>query len=159
MVQRTRRSKTSLFRLLPSLVPEWVFFSAAVISAILALGFFDPRPLILRLEQTQRPSWFLAVNAAGVVLFVLPYVLAAAHVPLSQVPSLTPWLLAIGYAAAALGFLLWLSSPMELASALKQPSALVIIAVALAPFAANELEGHLWKASIQMQRSEPLPFL
>ncbi len=119
-----------------------------IIPVIIALGLYDPRPLIARLEQSRRPHWWLAVNAAGAVIFVSPYLLAAAGVPSSSFAPLAPYLLILGAPMTAAGLLLWLSDGDQLAGSLQPHHALVVLAALLGLFAANELQLLGWSIPV-----------
>ena len=128
-------------------VPYSVFFSTASIAAIFALGLYDPRPLLYRIEQSTRSRWWLSINAAGVAVFVSPYLLVAAGVPLSDVAPRTPLLLLTGAAMAASGLLFWLSDIRQLGGVVKLHHVGVLIAIFLIPFATLEIQTLAWKAS------------
>ncbi|MGO9982781.1 MAG: exosortase E/protease, VPEID-CTERM system [Rhodomicrobium sp.] len=128
-------------------VPRSLFLSLAIIAAILALGLYDPRPLFYRLEQCRRPAWWLALNAAGAVIFVSPYLLVAAGVPAPDITPLTSSLMVLGAALAGSGLLLWLSGVRELAGSLRRHQVLVLIATVLVPFVTDEIEAIAWSAS------------
>ena len=65
-------------------VPQSLILIPFIIGALIALGAYDPRPLLNRLEQSRRPGWWLIVSAAGATVFIFPYLLAAAGAPISS---------------------------------------------------------------------------
>lgn len=128
-------------------VPRSVFFSTASIAAILALGLYDPRPLLRHLEQNVRSPWWLALNAAGIAIFVSPYLLVAGGAPLAKVVHKTPLLLLAGGALAFSGLLLWLSDIRRLSGFLRPHHVWVLLAIIFIPFATLEIQALAWNAS------------
>ncbi len=128
-------------------VPRSLFFSFAIIALILALGLYDPRPLLNRLEQSRRPKGWLLLNAAGAVTFGMPYLLVAAGVPLAETAPRAPWLLLLGGAFMAGGLLLWLSDVRQLAGTVRAHHVLALTAIVFVPFAATEMQTIGWDAS------------
>ena len=128
-------------------VPYSVFFSTASIAAIFALGLYNPRPLLCRIEQSTRSRWWLSINAAGVAVFVSPYLFVAAGVPLSDVAPRTPLLLLMGATMAACGLLFWLSDIRQLGGAVKLHHVAVLVAILLLPFATLEIQTLAWNAA------------
>ncbi len=112
-------------------VPKSILSFAIIVAAILALGLYDPQPVISRLEQSRRPRWWLLGNAAGTAIFVSPYLLAAAGVPPAEIAPWAPYLMLLGSIAMALGLLLWLADPRDLAEVFRPYHVLVLLAAAL----------------------------
>ena len=66
-------------------IPQSLILTVVVIVVVILLGLYDPRPLISRIEQNPRPTWWLIVNAVGSIILISPY-LAAASVPYPLLP-------------------------------------------------------------------------
>ena len=125
-------------------IPRPLLLPLIVIAVVIALGLYDPRPLLLRLEQSRRSRWWLALNAAGVAIFVSPYLLAASGVPLSSFTLFSPYLLCLGALVAASGLLSWLSDAEQLDGALKLHHVLVVLALFLGIFGLRALQDIGW---------------
>ncbi|MGC1588183.1 MAG: exosortase E/protease, VPEID-CTERM system [Rhodomicrobium sp.] len=124
----------------------WPFILAGIIVAvIMALGLYDPRPLISRLEQSRQPHWWLAVNAAGAAIFVSPYLLAAAGMPLSEAAPCAPYAMLLGALTMALGLLFWLSGVQTRAGTLYP--VLGYLAIALGIEAVTGLQEFGWDSA------------
>jgi uncharacterized protein len=120
--------------------------SAFVILSLIATGIYDPRPLIFRLERSERSNRWLAVNAAGVVIFAGPYLLAAAGVPPASFPDWGPYPTILAATMMVSGLLLWLSDKRQLAGTLKPVHVFVLVALLLSHYAAIELQALAWDA-------------
>lgn len=129
-------------------VPRSLFFSIGIAASILALGLYDPRGLLFRFEHNVRSPWWLALNAAGVLAILTPYLLVAAGAPPRELAPLTPFLLAGGTALAASGLLMWLLSARDIAAAVRPHQAVLAAAVFVLPFAASGFESFVWAALI-----------
>jgi exosortase E/protease (VPEID-CTERM system) len=128
-------------------VPRSLFFSIAVMASILALGLYDPRPLLYRFEHNVRSPWWLALNAGGAFVIVSPYLLIAAGVPSRELAPWTPFILAGGAALAATGLSMWLCSARELVSIVRPHQVLLVIALFVLPFAATRIGSLGWAVS------------
>jgi exosortase E/protease (VPEID-CTERM system) len=124
-------------------VPRPLLLPLVVVSVIIALGLYDPRPLITRLEQSRRSPFWLVLNAAGVVIFISPYLFASAGTPLSLFASFSPYLLALGALLAGAGLFFWLFD-RELAVTLKLHHVLVLALPIPAIYLARELQELGW---------------
>ena len=127
-----------------AVIPQPLLLPAVIATVFIALGLFDPRSLIVRLEQNRRSPWWLTVNAAGAVICVSPYLMAAAGVPFPITP-LVPYLLCGGASISFTGLLLWLSDPWQLVKTLGLRSVFVVLAMVLGNYALRELEDLGWR--------------
>ena len=120
-------------------LPQSLYLPLIFVAAFTAFGFYDPRPLLLRLERSRRSPWWLAVSAAGVSLILAPYLLAAAGVRLALFSPLSPFLFVSGVPVATIGLLLWLSNRNQLDGTLKPHQVLAVLALMLGPVAFQDL--------------------
>ena len=128
-----------------AVIPQPLLLPAVIVTVFIAVGLYDPRPLVVRLEQSRRSPWWLAVNAAGAVICVSPYLMAAAGVPFLSFTPLAPYLLVVGALMSFTGLLFWLSEPVQLVKTLGLRSVLVILAMVLGNYALRELEDLGWR--------------
>ncbi len=119
--------------------PRPFIFTGIILAVVMALGLYDPRPLMYRLEQSRQSHWWLAVNAAGAAIFVSPYLLAAAG---AEAAPWAPYPMLLGAVTMAISLLFWLSIVPDLASALYHVSVLLVIA--LGAEAVTDLEKLGW---------------
>ena len=119
-------------------VPQSLILIPFVIGALIALGVYDPRPLLNRLERSRRPGWWLIVNAAGVTVSNFPYLLAAAGAPISSFAPWSPYLLILGASMMIIGLLCWLSDIEQLQGTLKPRHVLTLIVLIPATVAIKE---------------------
>jgi hypothetical protein len=70
--------------------PKVLLLPVVMVGVIIAFGLHDPRPLICRLEQSRRSPFWLVLNAAGALIFVSPYLLLAAGIPISFFAPFSP---------------------------------------------------------------------
>lgn len=119
-------------------VPQSLILIPFIIGALIALGVYDPRPLLNRLEQSRRPGWWLLVSAAGAAVFIFPYLLAAAGAPISSFAPWSPYLLILGASMMIIGLLCWLSDIEQLQGTLKPRHVLALIVLIPATVAIKE---------------------
>jgi hypothetical protein len=116
-----------------------------MIGVVVVLGLYDPRPLITRLEQSRRSKWWLIVSAAGTVIFVSPYLLAATSISPSSFAPLATCLLIQGATISVVGLLFWISDIEQLQGTLRARHLFFAIAIVSATFTASEwLDGLAW---------------
>lgn len=120
------------------LVPAFIVLPAVLLGTVFALGLYDPRPLISRLEQSRRPHSWLLLNAAGTAVILLPYCFAAAGLPVSKFAPFSLHLVILGIAMAAIALLFWLSDAEQLDGTLKSRHILHVFTMLLTTFAVNE---------------------
>lgn len=125
-------------------VPRPLLLPVVVVSVVIALGLYDPRPLMARLEQSRRSPFWLALNAAGALIFISPYLLAAAGIPLPVFAPFSPFLLVLGALIASSGLFFWLSDREQLAGTLKLRHVLVVFLPVPAIYLSRELQDLGW---------------
>ncbi len=128
-----------------AVIPQPLLLPAVIATVFIALGLYDPRPLVARLEQNRCSPWLLAISAAGAVICVSPYLMAAAGGAFLSFTSLAPYLLVVGALISFTGLLFWLSEPAQLVKMLGVRSVLVVLAMILGNYGLRELEDLGWR--------------
>lgn len=120
-------------------VPKSFILTAVVLGSTIIVGFYDPRPLFLRVEQSRRSIWWLVASGTGTVILVSPYLLGAGDISLSSFGPLANFLAILGATMAVFSFLFWLSDPAQLWATIKPRYVFLVLAFALTITAAGRL--------------------